>query len=114
MRITILSSLQINTFTNELKESFTNSSFNNLTNLGDIRTIFKTSERVKIPEPILTKIIEAMSHSITVTFSISFIGILITIIFILLMGNTRVELTNTAKMNKTMSIRNDIHKNRYL
>jgi hypothetical protein len=58
--------------------------------MGDPRQIFQASERSKIPDFILDKIIHAMSASITHTFLLTLIPIGIAAVTIFFMGNARV------------------------
>ncbi|MCM3765928.1 MDR family MFS transporter [Neobacillus niacini] len=90
--ITIYGTIQNNVFTDQLKEAFKGmagaggSGFK----MGDPREIFTESERVKIPDFILDKIIHALSESITFTFMLTLIPIALAALTIFFMGNARV------------------------
>lgn len=97
MGITIFGTIQNNMFTNKLTESFKEMGGNEnagMANIGDTRQIFEPAVRAKIPPATLEKIIDAMSSSITHIFQIALIPILIAVLFVFLMGNSRVMLTN--------------------
>ena len=60
-------------------------------NIGDSQQIFETSERAKIPNFILDKIIYSLSDSITFTFFIALLPILLSAVVIFFMGKERVK-----------------------
>lgn len=93
--ITIFGTLQSTIFTDKLAEAFKNMPGGSFTG-GDPRTIFEASERVKIPAPILDKIVDAMSISITSIFAWSLVPIGIAFVVVLFMGNAKVTLQNQA------------------
>jgi EmrB/QacA subfamily drug resistance transporter len=96
--VTIFGSIQTNMFTDKLKEAFKGmqgagnqggASFK----MGDPREIFQASERSKIPGFILDKIVHAMSESITHTFVLALIPIVLAAIVIIFMGKARVQVS---------------------
>ncbi|MFF3099976.1 MDR family MFS transporter [Viridibacillus arvi] len=97
MGITIFGTIQNNVFTNKLAEGFkslgesTNSA---MFNVGDIRQIFEPSVREKIPAEILNVIVNAMSNSVTHVFLLALIPIVIAVVFVFMMGNSRVIVTD--------------------
>lgn len=91
--VTIFGSLQNNLFTDKLKEAFKGMQGAGNFKMGDPRQIFQASERSKIPDFILDKIVGAMSDSITHTFLLTLIPIGIAAITIFFMGNARVEVS---------------------
>jgi EmrB/QacA subfamily drug resistance transporter len=91
--VTIFGAVQSNIFTNKLKDAFQGMEGAGNFNMGDPRQIFQPSERAKIPDFILDKIVHAMSYSITFTFMLALIPIALAAITIFFMGNTRVEVT---------------------
>ncbi|MWV43180.1 DHA2 family efflux MFS transporter permease subunit [Paenibacillus sp. HJL G12] len=102
MGITIFGTIQNNVFASKLAEGFKGMGGNAnaaMANVGDTRQIFEPSVRAKIPEAILSKIVDAMSSSITHVFLIALIPIVIAVIFVFMMGNSRVTITK--KQNNT-------------
>ncbi|MEC0239039.1 MDR family MFS transporter [Paenibacillus dokdonensis] len=96
MGITIFGTIQNNVFANKLAEGFKGMGGNAdsaMSNIGDTRQIFEPSVRAKIPAAILEKIVNAMSSSITHVFLIAVIPIVIAVIFVIMMGNSRVAMT---------------------
>ncbi|MEY2192793.1 MDR family MFS transporter [Neobacillus sp. BF23-41] len=91
--VTIFGSLQNNLFTDKLKDAFKGIQGAGDFKMGDPRQIFQASERSKIPDFILDKIVHAMSDSITHTFLLTLIPIAIAAITIFFMGNARVEVS---------------------
>lgn len=93
--VTIFGTLQGNLFTDQLKEAFKGmqSGGGQQFQMGDPRQIFQSSERAKIPDFILDKIVHAMSYSITHTFILTLIPISLAAITIIFMGNARVEVS---------------------
>jgi len=91
--VTIFGTLQNNLFTDKLKEAFKGMQGAGAGNfqMGDPRQIFQPSERSKIPDFILDKIVRAMSDSITHTFLLTLIPIALAAITIFFMGKARVE-----------------------
>lgn len=89
--ITIFGTIQTNAFANQLKEAFKGMQGGDMSNLGDPRSIFEAEQRAKIPAPMLDKIVQAMSDSITNAFTWALIPIGFAFLVVLLMGNARVE-----------------------
>jgi hypothetical protein len=92
--VTIFGTIQNNLFTNKLTEAFKGmqgSGAASMFKMNDPRQIFESSQRAKIPSFILDKIIQAMSDSITHTFMLTLIPIVIAAITIFFMGKARVE-----------------------
>ncbi|AIE61674.1 MDR family MFS transporter [Bacillus methanolicus] len=100
--ITIFGSIQSNIFIDKMKEAFkgmkgigSQEAFGQpKMNVEDPQQLFQSGERAKIPDFILDKIVNAMSDSITYTFMVALIPIVIAAVFVFLMGNARVETTN--------------------
>lgn len=93
MGITIFGTIQNKVFSNQLAESFKDAGFSNFSemfNAGDTRQIFEPSVRETIPAPILEKIVDAMSSSISHIFLLAIIPIGIAAVFVFMMGNSRV------------------------
>ncbi|WP_144554619.1 MDR family MFS transporter [Bacillus sp. X1(2014)] len=88
--VTVYGTLQNNLFADKLKEAFNGIQGAGDFKMGDPRQIFQASERSKIPDFILDKIIHAMSASITHTFLLTLIPIGIAAVTIFFMGNARV------------------------
>src|SRR3954470_14086305 len=93
--VTIFGTLQGNLFTDKLKEAFKGiqGGGGQQFQMGDPRQIFQASERAKIPDFILDKIVSAMSYSITHTFMLTLIPIVLAAITIIFMGKARVEVS---------------------
>ncbi|PLS07816.1 MDR family MFS transporter [Neobacillus cucumis] len=93
--VTIFGTLQGNRFTDKLQEAFKGMQGGGGQHfqMGDPRQIFQASERAKIPDFILEKIIHAMSDSITHTFMLTLIPIALAAITIFFMGNARVQVS---------------------
>lgn len=89
--ITIFGTIQTNAFADQLKEAFKGMQGGDMANLGDPRSIFEAGQRAQIPAPILDKIVQSMSDSITNAFTWALIPIGIAFLVVLLMGNARVE-----------------------
>jgi EmrB/QacA subfamily drug resistance transporter len=92
--VTIFGTIQNNLFTDKLKDAFKGMQGGGGTSMfkmNDPRQIFEASERSKIPSFILNKIVQAMSDSITHTFMLTLIPIVIAAITIFFMGKARVE-----------------------
>ncbi|MEK4092811.1 MDR family MFS transporter [Viridibacillus sp. FSL H8-0110] len=97
MGITIFGTIQNNVFTNKLAEGFKSlgeSANSAMFNVGDIRQIFEPSVREKIPAEILDVIVNAMSNSVTHVFLLALIPIVIAVVFVYMMGNSRVIVTD--------------------
>ncbi|MDP4163515.1 MAG: MDR family MFS transporter [Bacillota bacterium] len=94
--VTIFGSIQSSMFTDKLKEAFKGMHGSGGFKMGDPRQIFQSGTRAKIPPFILDKIINAMSVSITHTFMLALIPIVIALITIFFMGKARVEITKKA------------------
>jgi EmrB/QacA subfamily drug resistance transporter len=91
--VTVYGTLQNNLFTDKLTEAFKGMQGAGDFKMGDPRQIFQASERSKIPDFILDKIVHAMSDSISHTFLLTLIPIAIAAITIFFMGNARVEVS---------------------
>ncbi|MBK3497220.1 MFS transporter [Viridibacillus sp. YIM B01967] len=97
MGITIFGTIQNNVFTRKLTEGFKSmgeSANSAMFNVGDIRQIFEPSVREKIPAEVLDIIVNAMSSSVTHVFLLALIPIIIAVVFVFMMGNSRVPITN--------------------
>lgn len=97
MGITIFGAIQNNVFTNKLAEGFKSlgeSANSAMFNVGDIRQIFEPSVREKIPAEILDVIVNAMSNSVTHVFLLALIPIVLAVVFVFMMGNSRVIVTD--------------------
>lgn len=95
MGITIFGTIQNNVFTSQLAEGFKGmggGAGSAVSDFGEPRQIFEPSVRSKIPEDILSKIVDAMSSSITHVFLIAVIPIAIAVIFVFMMGKSRVTI----------------------
>ncbi len=88
--ITIFGTIQSNMFTDKLATAF--KGMENQGNMGSPQTIFQSTERAKIPAAILDKIVEAFVSSITHIYTLAIIPIGIAVIFVILMGDTRIQL----------------------
>ena len=89
--ITVFGTIQNNVFTHKLTDAFAGVSGGQaFGSIGDSRQIFEASERAKIPSFILDKIIHSLSDSITYTFFIALVPILVSAVVIILMGKERV------------------------
>ncbi|MFC7441152.1 MDR family MFS transporter [Laceyella putida] len=97
--VTIFGSIQNKVFTDKLAEAFKSmqgapgAPGMNLAHIEDPRAIFEASQRAKIPPMILDKIVDALSASITYTFLLALIPVVLSAIAIALMGNSKVETT---------------------
>ncbi|MEH7387650.1 MDR family MFS transporter [Bacillus sp. JJ1521] len=92
--ITVFGTIQNKVFTQNLTDAFKGMDGGKaLGNIEDSRQIFEASERAKVPSFILDKIIYSLSDSITITFFIALIPILLSLVVIFLMGKERVRLT---------------------
>lgn len=101
--ITIFGSIQNNLFADKLKEAFKgmqgagSQGGSPIANM-DPRQIFESGQRSAIPSAILNKIVHAMSDSITHTFLLTLIPIILAIITIFFMGKARIVVAKkTAK-----------------
>ncbi|MBO0958875.1 MFS transporter [Neobacillus sp. MM2021_6] len=91
--VTIFGTIQSNIFQDKLKAAFAGMQGGSNFKMGDPREIFQASERAKIPDFILSKIVHAMSDSITHAFLLALIPIALAAVTIFFMGNARVEVT---------------------
>jgi len=98
--VTIFGTIQGNVFQDKLKTAFAGMQGAGNFKMGDPREIFQASERAKIPDFILSKIVHAMSDSITHAFMLALIPIALAAVTIFFMGNARVE------VNKKESAKN--------
>ena len=98
--ITVYGTLQTKLFAAKLENAFkgqgAGESFT-----GDARSIFEPEMREKIPDFVLSKITNAMSESITTTFAYALIPLGIALVFVYLMGNSRLEV-NVKQSSKEM------------
>lgn len=90
--VTIFGTIQNKVFTSDLKDAFKGMAGGGLMKMEDPQQIFESGQRAKIPDFVLDKIINAMSHSITYTFLLALIPIALSAITVFFMGNARVEL----------------------
>ncbi|MFZ7944058.1 MDR family MFS transporter [Neobacillus sp. 19] len=88
--VTIFGTIQGNVFQDKLKAAFSGMQGAGNFKMGDPREIFQASERAKIPDFILSKIVHAMSDSITHAFMLALIPIVLAAVTIFFMGNARV------------------------
>lgn len=96
MGITIFGTIQNNIFTNKLTENFKGmegGAGSAMSQVGNPQQIFQSDIRSKIPSEILSKIVDAMSSSITHIFLLALIPIAIAVIVVLSMGNARVKIS---------------------
>lgn len=91
--VTVFGTIQGNVFQDKLKAAFAGMQGTGNFKMGDPREIFQASERAKIPDFILSKIVHAMSDSITHAFLLALIPIALAAITIFFMGNARVVVT---------------------
>ncbi|MFK9089972.1 MDR family MFS transporter [Bacillus salipaludis] len=91
--VTIFGTIQGNVFQDKLKAAFAGMQGGGNFKMGDPREIFQASERAKIPDFILSKIVHAMSDSITHAFLLALIPIALAAVTIFFMGNARVVVT---------------------
>lgn len=91
--VTISGTIQGNLFQDKLKAAFAGMQGAGNFKMGDPRELFQVSERAKIPDFILSKIVHAMSDSITHTFMLALIPIALAAVTILFMGKSRVEVS---------------------
>jgi EmrB/QacA subfamily drug resistance transporter len=94
--ITVFGAIQTKIFQNKLTDIF-GGMVGGMEKFGDPREIFESSQRALIPPPILEKIVDAMSTSITYIFTLALIPIAVAILFVFLMGNERVIVGNPEK-----------------
>lgn len=97
--ITIFGTIQNKVFTSKLTNAFAGfpggpggpgavpGGFGN-----DPRQIFEATERAKIPAPVLERIVNSMSASITFTLALALIPIALAFIIVLVMGKERVQI----------------------
>ncbi|MFD0051830.1 MDR family MFS transporter [Actinomycetes bacterium NPDC127524] len=101
--ITIFGSIQNNAFTDKLKDAFKGmkgAGFQSPVNGENAQTLFQSSERAKIPSVILDKILQAMSDSITFTFTLALIPIGLAAIAVFFMGKARVKSASLEEKTK--------------
>jgi EmrB/QacA subfamily drug resistance transporter len=90
--ITVYGTLQTKLFASNLENAFKGQEAGGGFQ-GDARSIFEPEMREKIPDFVLTKITDAMSDSITTTFTYALIPLGIALVFVFLMGKSRLEVT---------------------
>ncbi|MGE6632257.1 MDR family MFS transporter [Bacillus sp. NPDC077027] len=94
--VTIFGTIQTNVLSNRLEDAF--SGMKGAANqLGNPQEIFQAGARAQIPHDILTKIIDAMSQSITYVFMLALFPIVLAAITVLFMGNARVRMSHETK-----------------
>ncbi|MBA2877989.1 EmrB/QacA subfamily drug resistance transporter [Anoxybacillus kamchatkensis] len=95
--ITIFGTIQTNTLTSNLKETFGSMPS---AHSFDPRALFEAGARAQIPAPILQKIVDALASSITYAFTLALIPIALSFVFIFFMGNEKLEIQKRAKVGK--------------
>lgn len=93
--ITIFGAIQNNAFTNKIADAFKGSgaeSGSSLINMDDPRQLFQSEARSHIPDFVLEKVVQSLSDSITWTFTLALIPIVLGAIVILFMGKSRAQL----------------------
>ncbi|MEH6946553.1 MDR family MFS transporter [Bacillus sp. JJ634] len=101
--ITIFGAIQNNAFTNKITEAFKDSSqgFNpSLINMDDPKQLFQSDTRAQIPDFVLEKIVQAMSDSITFTFTLALIPIAIAAGIILFIKKSQTEVSQDTVTTK--------------
>lgn len=89
--VTVFGTIQSSHFTSELKESFGSAgSSGAMANVENPSALFEGGARAMIPEPVLSKIVHAMSTSITDAFTFALIPIGLAFITVLMMGKARI------------------------
>jgi MFS family permease len=88
--ITVFGTLQTKFFASNLESAFKGQSGGGFPT-GDPRSLFEPEMREKIPDFVLEKITTAMSDSITTTFAYALIPLGIALLFVYLMGSSRLE-----------------------
>ena len=63
-----------------------------LINMDDPRQLFQSDARSQIPDFVLEKIVQSMSDSITLTFSLALIPIVLAVVVILFMGKSKAQI----------------------
>ncbi len=99
--VTIFGSIQNKLLTSKLKDAFAGMQNNGQFRMdaGNLRNLFQSNERSKIPGFILDKIVNAMSSSITHIFFYALIPIIIAALTVFIMGNARVKVSKEQKTN---------------
>ncbi|CEG29733.1 MDR family MFS transporter [Bacillus sp. B-jedd] len=100
--VTIFGTIQNHVFTDKLEKGFSGfpGAGNAMMNMRDPQEIFSAAGRAKIPGNILDIIVNAMSDSITITFTLALLPIAIAAVTIFFMGNARVELQKGKAVSK--------------
>lgn len=95
--VTIFGSIQGNTLADKLKETFAGmgGAAGNSFSSANSQSLFEPATRAKIPAPILDKIVDAMSYSITHSFALAVIPLLVAAVAVAMMGNSRIEINRT-------------------
>lgn len=88
--ITIFGIIQRNSFTSELSSAFGNSG--QASSFGDPRSALTPEARAQIPPPVLEKITNSLSASITHTFMWAIVPAALAVVFVLLMPGDRLSL----------------------
>jgi MFS family permease len=88
--ITVFGTLQTKFFSSNIESAFQGQSGGGFPT-GDPRSLFEPEMREKIPDFVLDKITGAMSDSITATFAYALIPLVIALVFVYLMGSSRLE-----------------------
>ncbi|RIW28042.1 DHA2 family efflux MFS transporter permease subunit [Bacillus salacetis] len=94
--ITVFGTLQTKFFSSNLASAFEGQSGGGFPT-GDPRSLFEPEMREKIPAAVLEKITGAMSDSITATFAYALIPLVIALVFVYLMGSSRLEVAEKQK-----------------
>jgi MFS family permease len=98
--ITIFGTIQNKVFSNKLSDAFKGMQGAGghhgagFLNMNDPQEIFQPGTRSQIPDVVLSKIVHAMSDSITHIFMLSLIPIILAAITVAFMGPTKVEVSN--------------------
>lgn len=88
--ITLFGAMQSKFFSSNLEDAFGKSGG---MASGDSSSLFSAEMRDKIPDEVLSKITQAMSDSITHTFAYALIPLGIAVVFVYLMGKSRLEIS---------------------
>ena len=93
--ITVFGAIQNHAFTNKITEAFNGSDAgpnSPLINMNDPRQLFQSDARSQIPDFVLEKVVQSMSDSITWTFTLALIPIVLAIVVILFMGKSKAQI----------------------
>lgn len=100
--VTIFGTIQNHVFTDKLEKGFAGfpGAGNAMMNMRNPQEIFSAAGRANIPGNILDIIVNAMSDSITITFTLALLPIAIAAVTIFFMGNARVEVQKGKAVSK--------------